>query len=226
MNLAETQKLFWNALRGDVEGLDACFAGTPQLPAGERVGIYAQMYVFRQVDALREDFPLLVKKLGDEAFFQLAEKYVLAHPSEDPDLGRLGRRFAGFCPEELRELAALEWARSEVFVEADAASISPEQFAAAVDEDAFAHARVKIIPALRLIGATVVWRAGFEVFDVELAPEEAKALRLALDGEPLGEICGAFGESQAAFAALQSWLAEGWIAATSSPRRAPSPRPA
>ena len=116
MNLAETQEVFWNALRGDVAGLDACFADTPDLPAAERVGIYAQMYVFRQVDALREDFPLLVKKLGDEAFFQLAERYVLAHPSEDPDLGRLGRRFAEFCPEELRALAALEWARSEVFV--------------------------------------------------------------------------------------------------------------
>jgi len=33
-------------------------------------------------------------------------------------------------------------------------------------------------------------------------------------GEPLGEICGAFGEPQAAFAALQSWLAEGWICAS------------
>jgi hypothetical protein len=213
MKLAESQKLFWDALRGDVEGLDACFAGTPDLSATERVGIYARMYVFRQVDALREDFPELAKKLGDEGFFQLAEKYVLAHPSEDADLGRLGRLFAAFCPEELRGLAALEWSRSEVFVEADAGSLSAGQFAAAVDAEQFAHMRLQIIPALRLSGSTAVWRKGFDVFDAELAPEEARALQLALGGAPLGEICGAFGESQAAFAALQSWLAEGWIAA-------------
>jgi hypothetical protein len=214
VNLAETQQLFWDALRGEVRELDSCFLGTAELPASERVAIYSQMYVFRQVDALREDFPQLVKKLGDQAFFQLAEKYLLAHPSEDPDLGRLGRRFAEFCPEELHQLAAVEWARSEVFVEADAASLSPEQFAACIDAEHFAQARVKIIPALRLVSGTAIWRKGFEVFDVELPPDEARALRLALAGEPLGEICGALGEPQAAFAALQSWLAEGWISAS------------
>jgi hypothetical protein len=209
VNLAETQKLFWEALRGESRDVEACFLGTPDLGAAERVRIYSDMFVWRQVDALREDFPEVAARLGEDRFFRLARAYVLAHPSEHPDLGRLGRHFAAFCPEDLRDLAAVEWARSEVFLEADRAPLET----LALDPDRFAQARLRLIAALRLSGNTAVWRAGFEVFDVQLEAVEAQALRLALEGEPLGEICGAFGEPALAFEALQSWLAEGWIAA-------------
>ena len=75
--------------------------------------------------------------------------------------------------------------------------------------------QVRIVPALRLVGRTAVWRAqaDFEVQEVDLSAEEARALALALAGAPFEEICGAFGDPVAAYAALQSWLAEGWIAA-------------
>ena len=98
------------ALRGESRDVEACILGTPDLGAAERVRIYSDMFVWRQVDALREDFPEVAARLGEDRFFRLA-------------------------------------------------------------------------------------------------------LRLALEGEPLGEICGAFGEPAPAFEALQSWLAEGWIAA-------------
>ena len=149
MNLVETQRLLWEALRGESRDVEACFLGTPDLGAAE------------------------------------------------------------LCPEDLHDLAAVEWARSEVFLEADRAPLET----LALDPDRFAQARLRLIPALRLSGNTAVWRAGFEVFDVQLEAVEAQALRLALEGEPLGEICGAFGEPAPAFEALQSWLAEGWIAA-------------
>ena len=196
MSLAETQRLFWQALRGE-EASTAFVAGP------DRLHVYAEMFLLRQVDALRADFPELLAKLGDEAFFALAKRYVLAHPSEDADLGRLGRAFAQFCGDPL---AALEWARCEVFLEAEVPRLLPEEFAQRLT--------VRIAPALRIAGETVVWRTpdGFTLNEVDLPDDELRALRLALGGASFEEICGAFDEPARAFEALQSWLAEGWMA--------------
>ena len=198
MNLAQTQELFFGALYGDE--IDRSFI------AGEdRLDVYARMFVYRQVDALRTDFPETAARLGDEAFFALVERYVRAHPSEHPDLGRLGRHFAAFCPDDVRELAALEWARAEVFLEAEAPAVSADEFSRTL--------QIRIIPALRLASRTAVWRKGFEVQEVELAAEEARALALAIGGASFAEVCGAFSDAPTAYAALQSWIAEGWVAA-------------
>lgn len=122
MTLAETQALFHEALTGAgpvaAARLEACFAGTPELPAVERVAIYADMYRWRLVDALRETFPKLVRALGDEPFAALADDYLRRHPSEHHDVGQVGRRLAAFLREypdperpDLADLAELEWAR-------------------------------------------------------------------------------------------------------------------
>jgi hypothetical protein len=51
---------------------------------------------------------------------------------------------------------------------------------------------------------------------VELPIDEARAIETALTGAPLPRVCAAFERRQdpaaAAFAALSSWLDEGWIA--------------
>jgi len=47
---------------------------------------------------------------------------------------------------------------------------------------------------------------------VELDPVEARALRKAIEGASFEDVCNAFGDPTAAFEALQSWIAEGWIA--------------
>ena len=102
--------------------------------------------------------------------------------------------------------AAIEWARSEVFLEEDVEPLTAPEFAQRL--------ATKIVPALRLAGRTAVWRphGTFDVSEVELEPVEARALELALKGAPFDEVCAAFGDPAAAFEALQSWIAEGWIA--------------
>ena len=194
MTLAETQEQFWAALRGEP-------ANTSFVKGEDRLHVYAEMFLLRQVDALRADFPETAAAL-DEKFLLVARDYVLTHASEDPDLGRLGRKFAEFLDSPR---AAVEWARSEVFLEAEAEPLTAEQFARDL--------RVRIIPALRLVGRTAVWRphGTFEVSEVELEPLEAAALRKALDGAPFEDICATFGDPHAAFEALQSWIAEGWL---------------
>ena len=235
MNLAETQELFWELLQGRERPLDA-FVGSADLPAEERVAIYARMFLHRQIDALREMFPKVVAALGDEAFFEVAARYVRQNPSEHPDLGQLGRKLAAFLDRpDLRDLARLEWARGEVFEAPPAESLIPEVFTSlAQDPVEFMHYRVRLIPALRLLELDhdvaplwdetaasaeqrptrwVVWRSGFDVFHVAVDPDESRAVRLALAGAPLADVCAALDDPQRATEALQSWLAEGWIAA-------------
>jgi hypothetical protein len=172
MTLAETQALFHEVLTGAepvaAGRIDACFAGTPGHPAVERVAIYADMYLWRLVEALRETFPNLVRFLGDETFAGLAEDYLRRHPSEHHDVGQVGRRLAAFLrqhpdPErpDLADLAELEWARHEVFFAPPSEPLGNDAFAG-LDAEAFARTGVRLSPALRVLtldhAAAPLWR--------------------------------------------------------------------
>jgi hypothetical protein len=252
VTLAETQALFHEVLTGGPDAsparLEACFAGTAELPAADRLAIYAGMFLSRQVEALRQELPRLAAFLGEERFGGLCQDYLRQHPSEHHDIGQLGRHLAAFLrrhPDpsrpDLADLAELELARDAVFLEAPAAAVGPEALAA-LPEGSFLEARLRFVPALRLLAqdhdvaalwrslergeepgppkagpaAVAVWRTGFDVFHAALDPAEAAALASALAGEPLSRVCAAFGEGEsaaaAAFAALSSWLEEGWVA--------------
>src|SRR5260370_16893963 len=114
------------------------------------------MYFWRQVEALKEDFPMLAALLGDDGVVHLVDAYVQTYPSDHPSLGRLGRKLAQFLAEhradngrpDLADLAALEWARAEVFVELDAPLATASIFAE-LPPDQFAKARVCLLPAVR-----------------------------------------------------------------------------
>lgn len=252
MTLAEYQALFHATItqgEADPRAIEACFAGTPSLPAADRLRIYADMWFWRQHDALQAEFPALHASLGATRFPALCRDYLRVHPSEHADLGRLGRHLAGFLRAhpapgraELADLAALEWARSEVFSEAEARAVGRE-VVGALPPERFARARLRFVPALRLlalehpaherwaraVGAAppgpigpaetwlVVWRAGFEVFHAALDRHEALALGAALGGASLLDVCARFAAVDepvaAGFAALASWIDEGWVAA-------------
>ena len=251
MRLADIQALFWRALQGERPEVDAEFRGTAELPAQERVQIYADMVLWRQIDVLREDFPKLAALLGDDEFAELAEAYVRRWPSEFPSLVRLGRKLCEFirsCDDgtrrpDLADLAALEWARAEIFEEADALPVDADALRVHPN---FAAARLELIPALRRLtldhDAPAVWRAledeqpapeprrettfvivwrpsgpeDWQPLHTTVAADEAQALALAASGAPLAAVCEAFAgraqPAEAAFNALASWLAEGWVA--------------
>ena len=205
MNLAQTQASFWRALYG--EAVDPSFLAGP-----DRLAVYANMFLFRQADALRADFPETAQRLGAERFLEVVRDYVRAHPSEHPDLGQLGRRFPAFLAVacgELGDLPRLEWARCEVFFEREAEAIGVEEFSRTL--------RIRIVPALRLVGRTAIWRRGFEVQETELPAEESRALELSLQGASFDEICGAFADPAGAFEALQTWIGEGWLTSPGPP---------
>jgi hypothetical protein len=175
VTLAETQALFHAAITGGpvAQGaLEACFAGTPALPAAERVAIYAGMYGARLEESLAATFPTLRALLGCERFAALARAYLAAHPSEHHDIAQAGRRLpaflrsgAGAAPGDrldLADLAELEWLRQGAFFAAPAGAAGPEAFARLGPED-FASATLALAPALRIAwlehDVTALWRA-------------------------------------------------------------------
>ncbi|HTP30095.1 MAG TPA: DNA-binding domain-containing protein [Anaeromyxobacteraceae bacterium] len=172
MTLAETQALVHQAItsgtepaRGRIEG---CIADTPTLSSHECVEVYANMYLWRLVDALRETFPNLSKHLGDGAFAGLAEDYVRRHPSEHHDIGQMGKLLPAFLREypdperpDLADLAELEWARNEVFFAPDGPAMD-EQVFNSIPAAKLASLRLQLVPSVRVLrlahDATDLWR--------------------------------------------------------------------
>lgn len=226
MTLAEAQDLFAALVTGDrpvdPAAREALLVGDAGLSASDRARIYSDMYLSRLVEALREDYPLLARLLGDEEFFSLCAAYVRAHPSRHPSLARLGADLPAFLREraasraDLSDLAALEWARAEAFVAPDAEPLG-EAALRSLGEDA-ASARLELVASVRLLSlghdaaalwadleasrephvprpgsaSLLVWRKGFEVFHAEVSPEEWSALSAVQRGATLGEACEAF----------------------------------
>lgn len=138
--------------------LDRLFAGSAEVPAVERLDIYANMYFYRLLDCLEEDFPKTRRALGTDRFHNLVTDYLLAHPSGHPSLRFLGRRLPDFLDGHrlrdeapwIADLARLEWARADLFDAADAPALRRETLAGLPPERA-GDARFPLIPAFRLL---------------------------------------------------------------------------
>jgi len=195
----------------------------------ERVDVYADMYFFRLRDCLAEDFPKLAAWIGPSRLHNLVTDYLLAHPPTHFSLRELGRPFSGFVEDHtlarefpgIADLAALEWARVDVFDEADAQPLTRSDLLtqAAAAPDTFTLALIPAARRLIVSGSTLdrwralpehagaapgpageaisvrVWRQEFDVFHRSIDPVEAQCLA-ALSGSgttlaQLGEIVAA-----------------------------------
>jgi len=154
--LGELQLRFFSALDPASPPIDAALLaavnGTGGLDAAQRIRIYADMYRARLVDVLREDYPRVAAAVGDADFAALACRYLTRHPSTNPSVRHVGRRFADWITGEasvaphLADLARLEWARVEVF---DAADAEPLRLAdlESLPPDEWPALRLQLIPA-------------------------------------------------------------------------------
>lgn len=124
----------------------------------ERVGIYRGMYFARLAEALESDYPAVKHFLGEDAFYDLAKRYVDAHPSRSYTLNRLGDHLPDFVAtqtdlpkqEFVHDLARLELALTMVFDAEETPVLTAEQIAA-VPPDAWETARLKPIEAIRVL---------------------------------------------------------------------------
>ncbi|HEY0714751.1 MAG TPA: putative DNA-binding domain-containing protein [Polyangia bacterium] len=119
--------------------------GDERLGSVGRLGIYNDMYFFRLLGILEEDFPLLAAALGQDGFRTLIADYLEAFMPPDHALRNLGSGLPAFLAQHqlagdrrfLVDLASLEWAKADVLdrvdtpalTTGDLQTLSPEEFA-------------------------------------------------------------------------------------------------
>lgn len=96
-----------------------------RLTSFERLQLYNQMYWYRLFDAIRDDCPVLLATLGEEAFGRLAEAYLTQCPSRSFTLRDLCSRLPAFLRAHPRlaaphsalalEISLFEWAQTVAF---------------------------------------------------------------------------------------------------------------
>jgi hypothetical protein len=202
----------------------AFIVGDARASADERVHVYAHMYHARIVEALESQFPRLAKLLGANAFAELASAYISDEPSRHPSLRYVGERLPAWLGAErsdsptLVALAALEWARADVFDLADEAPLTLDAVRA-WPLDRFGELPLHLITAHRLVTVSagtaglwdalgtdllkgdgdapdgveseslVVWREGTLVYHRLVGQAERAALELASKGATFGALC-------------------------------------
>ncbi len=197
--LSATQRLLWRLITAP-EGVGAALAADADrggaqraalartvrsdgaLDAAQRLDIYANMYFFRVLDVLKEDYPATRALLGDVAFHNLVTDYLLAHPPEHFSIREAGRHL----PELLEhhgarathpcaaDLARFERALNDAFDAADAPALSAEALAA-VPPEAWPALRFALHPSVRVL------RCGWPVHTVRAAVDRGAP---AADPEP------------------------------------------
>jgi hypothetical protein len=174
LRLADAQSALYSLITGrqvvgrTIPSPASFIVGDTRASAGERVAVYAFMYRDRLREALEAQFPRLAELLGSDDFVDLAYAYVDAHPSRSPSLRFLGAELASWLdvhrPErpELAALAALEWARADIFDLLDERVLALDAIRA-WPRDRFAELPLASIAAHRLLtvraGTIALWRS-------------------------------------------------------------------
>lgn len=111
----------------DETALDALLLNTPQ-GGPPRIDIYRNAFIARLTAALKENFPVLHRVLGDVAFSELAADFIEARPSRTPSIRWFGAELSEFLAQHLDlvphpalvDLARMEWALCTAFDAFDA----------------------------------------------------------------------------------------------------------
>jgi putative DNA-binding protein len=177
-SLASVQAALLSRITGQVLGVPAdatsLIRGDARATAEERLAVYSFMYGARLVEALESQFPRLARLVGAEAFADLTTDYVAARPSRHPSLRELGRALPGWLTAQrpdapvLAALAALEWARADVYDLADEPATTLDALRA-IPPERFGELPLKLIAAHRFVAV----ERGTEALWDRLAPTAA-----------------------------------------------------
>lgn len=173
------------------------FAAPDAVALGPRLDVYRNntRQFFRAALALT--YPVLLRRVGDESFRQLAHEYSLAHPSTRGDLHWVGQEFPEWLERRLADtdyawladLARLEWACEEA---AAAANLAPADMAALqqVAPEAFDDLRFEFQPSARVVVSRYpLWT----VWQANQGAEEPAPVDLQAGGESCVVACSGAG---------------------------------
>lgn len=162
--LRQTQTGFQNYLIGQDSPIAGEIAGDARLPADMRLGIYANAYRLRLIEALEGDFVALRAYTGPERFDEIARAYIETHPSEHFSLRYYGRHMAQFLADTapykneplLAELASFDWALTDSFDAADSPVATIDDMAQIVPND---WPRLVFVPHASVQRLNLEWNA-------------------------------------------------------------------
>ena len=169
-DLASLQRAFQRHVYRPGRAMERAVQATPRASAARRLGVYADAYRLRLVEALGSDYPGLLGLLGEAGFDRLMREFIAAHPSRQPNLRWYGAELARFLARAprwrrrplLAELARFEWALGLAFDAADAPPATPEEIARVPAAD-WPGMRLRLHPSVQLLwlrgNAARVWRA-------------------------------------------------------------------
>jgi hypothetical protein len=195
-SLAATQGLIYRlitALGGIEEGLASerslppggiseLIRSGPGLSPTERIDIYANMYFYRLLEAIREDFSATAIVLGDANFHNLITGYLVQHPPSHPSITEASRQLAGFARNSpmlekwpfLADLIGLERALVDVFLGPDADPLTFDQLRT-IPPHRWSSLRIAVHPAVKVLDCQ--WRVDEVLRAVEGGRSRLPALR-------------------------------------------------
>jgi hypothetical protein len=134
----------------------------------KRLGIYADAYRLRIIEALSNSYPILKALLGDDLFEQAARLYIDQYPSTYRNMRWVGDTMSAHLQANYpqypiaAEMAAFEWSLSLAFDAEDAPVLSLQDLAAIAPEN-WADLRFKFHPSMQLFtfkfNVLRVWQA-------------------------------------------------------------------
>ncbi|WP_230969388.1 HvfC/BufC N-terminal domain-containing protein [Nitrogeniibacter aestuarii] len=164
--------------------------GAPPALTGNARGleVYRIAWRARLIEALRANYPVVHRVLGDEAFEALADAYMRAHPSQNRSIRWFGDRLPSYVaahPEMLphpavADLVRFEWAICLAFDAADFAPLGFEALAS-TPPDAWPDMTFRLQPGYALIpmawAVAPIWHAAVNTDDpnAQLPVPEAHA---------------------------------------------------
>src|SRR6185437_3319452 len=132
--LLNVQLAFQAYILGESSDLPAMITETIDLNKQQRIGLYADGYVARLVEALSANYPQLKQFVGDKLFDSIAREFIKQHPSNVYSIRRFGDELASLLIADpryakrpiLAELARFEWAAGDTFDAKDALVLDAE----------------------------------------------------------------------------------------------------
>lgn len=139
-------------------GLGAVIGGDSRITAAARLSIYANMYFFRLLEVLKDDFSAVAAAVGAADFHNLVTGYLTKYPPTEASVFWAGTHLAEYLRTGpirhkvpyLADLAALERAIVEVFCARDTAVLDARAMRATVPER-WPSVRMRGIAALQVI---------------------------------------------------------------------------
>jgi hypothetical protein len=139
MSVVQQQQQLAAAIR---DGSDATALLAGDFATG--LEVYRHAYRARLVEALTDNYTVLARALGDEAFDALGQAYLAARPSRHPSIRWFGHELADFMAgaddelvphASLADFARMDWALRGAFDAAEAPPLDPAALAALSPDD-------------------------------------------------------------------------------------------